>query len=279
MSYNNIYFYNNFHNGDVFYSREFVRDIMNKINSKYYYIHSNDFSILKDFPIEQINITSPDNNSFITIKDNDLFINTWIGNSRAKYLLSQCSLLSNYRMYSDIYKELGLEIDNIESYIPNVNFEFVNKENIDKSDISDSILICNNNVLSGQAHNFNFDPIIDSLSDKFKDKKFIITNNTNIIKDNVMLAENIIGYSNNNLLEISYLSRKTNIIIGRASGPFCFTHIKDNINDENKIFICFASVENNCKWIPDKYSKAKQYWSSNYSNIIEYIEKIIINNE
>jgi len=54
----NIYFYNNYHNGDVFYSKEFVRDIKSKIGKEHYYIHNNNPAILKDFDIKQINLTN-----------------------------------------------------------------------------------------------------------------------------------------------------------------------------------------------------------------------------
>ena len=39
-----IYFYNTFHNGDVHYSRTFVRDIMNKLgDNDYYYLRDTQF--------------------------------------------------------------------------------------------------------------------------------------------------------------------------------------------------------------------------------------------
>lgn len=44
-----IYFYNNFHNGDIHYSRTFVKDIMSKLgDNDYCYLHNCDPSILKD---------------------------------------------------------------------------------------------------------------------------------------------------------------------------------------------------------------------------------------
>lgn len=274
----NIYFYNNFHNGDVFYSKEFVRDIKNKIGSDHYYIHLNDFSILKDFDIKQIRDITPDKTLSVSKKYDKLYINTWIGQQSSKYLKYNCSLKSNYLLYSDIYKTLELEIEPISFYIPSVDFtKIININNYFYN--KKSVLICNNDVHSGQSVNFDFDPIIDKISDIFKDVEFIITNNTKIIKPNVINASHIIGLNYNNLLEISYLSTKTDTIIGRASGPYCFTHIRDNMNNPNKTFIAFSNDENEGKWVSETESQAKQYWSNNYNieYITNYIQEIIKN--
>ena len=90
-----IYFYNNYHNGDVFYSKEFVRDIKKQIGLSHHYIHRNNPSILKDFDISQIKGYIP-NTSSLSKKDNNLYINTWVGQNDAKYLKYDCSLKSNY---------------------------------------------------------------------------------------------------------------------------------------------------------------------------------------
>lgn len=284
-----VYFYNNYHNGDIHYSKEFVREIMSKIGLKHYYIHNNDKSILKDFSIEQIKSQTPaDNLSVSKNKNNDIFINTWIGQNGAKYLLHDCSLKSNYLMYSDIYKTLGLEIQPIGYYIPQVDFDKINwsspicsarKSNIDLFlQGKKCILICNNDVWSGQSPNFDFDPIVDHISNNFKDITFILTNKTNISKENVTNVSNIVGFDKN-LVEISYISTKTDIIIGRASGPFCFTHIQENMSNSNKIFVSFCAKENEGKWVPDSESVAKQYWFNSFdkNDIINKIENIIKN--
>lgn len=276
-----IYFYNNFHNGDVFYSKEFARDIKNKIGSEHYYIHGNDFSILKDFEIPQIRLNTPHQNLSISKKDNELYINTWIGQNGAKYLVYNCSLKSNYLLFSDIYKTLGIEIEPIGFYVPKVDFTKINKENIDNFFISKTktVLFCNNLVNSGQAENIDFTPIIENIADKFKDITFIVTNNINIFKDNVIMVKDLIGYDINNLLEISYISTKSDIIIGRGSGPFCFSHIQDNMKDVNKTFIVFTHKEDEGKWVPDTESVAMQYWYNtfNTNDITNYIESIIKN--
>lgn len=271
----NVYFFNNYHNGDVFYSKEFVKDIKSKIGKNHYYIHNNDFSILKDMDIEQIKKPTPKNDISVLQIENDIYINTWIGQQQSKYLSSGCNLNANYNIFCDIYEQLNIEINQIEYYIPSVDFQKVQTLNINNfiNQNKKYILICNNNVHSGQSENFNFDPIIDYLSTVYPDLMFIISNNTNLNKNNIFNFSNIGGITNN-LLEISYISTKCDVIIGRASGPYCFTHIKENIKNPNKNFIGFSYGEAESKWVSDNNCQAKQYWSNDFteSSIINLIE-------
>lgn len=67
-----ILFYNDWHNGDIHMSREYVKDLMSVLGqNEYFYYHTNNNSILSD--IDNLKYT---NNKNITT---DLNINTWIG--------------------------------------------------------------------------------------------------------------------------------------------------------------------------------------------------------
>jgi hypothetical protein len=275
----NVYFFNNYHNGDVFYSKEFIKDIKSKIGKNHYYIHSNDFSILKDIDIEQIRKPTPKNDVSVIQIGDDLYINTWVGQQQAKYLNETgCNLNANYNVFCDIYDQLNLKINPIKYYIPKVDFEKVETQNIDNfiQPNKKYVLVCNNNVWSGQSENFNFYPIIDNLSNIYPNIIFIMTNDIFLIKDNIINVDNILGF-NKNLLEISYISTKTDVIIGRASGPFCFTHISDNMENENKILIGFSYKERESKYIADNNCQAKQYWYNVFENnsIINNINNIL----
>jgi uncharacterized protein YukE len=218
--------------------------------------------------IEQIRKPTPKNEISVLQIENDIYINTWIGQQQSKYLSSGCNLNANYNIFCDIYEQLNIEINQIEYYIPSVDFQKVQTLNIDNfiNQNKKYILICNNNVHSGQSENFNFDPFIDYLSTVYPDLMFIISNNTNLNKNNVFNFSNIGGITNN-LLEISYISTKCDVIIGRASGPYCFTHIKENIKNPNKNFIGFSYGEAESKWVSDNNCQAKQYWSNNFDEL------------
>jgi hypothetical protein len=274
----NVYFFNNYHNGDVFYSKEFIKDIKNKLGINHYYCHNNDFSILKDVDVDQIRKYTPHNDTSVIQIGDDLYINTWIGQQNFKYLTYGCSLKSNYILFCDIYNQLNISINPMEFYIPTVDFQKIETKNIDNFIQSNKryVLVCNNSVWSGQSENFDFDPIIDYLSNIYPNITFIMTNDSFLQKSNIITVNNILNYSNN-LLEISYLSTKVDVIIGRASGPFCFTHIKENMENPNKIFICFSYYENESKWILDKNCQAKQYWSNIFDDLFirKYLKNIL----
>jgi len=80
-------------------------------------------------------------------------------------------------------------------------------------------------------------------------------------------------YKNNfDLNEISYLSTFCDVIIGRGSGPYCFSHVKKNIFNENKTYISVCSDKNNGVIYQ---GKATNIWSNNYNQneIIKLIKK------
>lgn len=80
--YDYLTFYSNYGNGDIFESREFVREMMQSISAKeYYYAHSKNGRMFADIPnLKYTEITTfmDDRKSFFKL-DNSLFINTWIG--------------------------------------------------------------------------------------------------------------------------------------------------------------------------------------------------------
>lgn len=284
ISVENLFFYNHFHNGDVHYSQEFVKDICSQIDFKNcYYLHNNTSKLLKHIPYIKnlkINDNCIDKESIIK-KNNDLYINTWMGQKEFKfYNMKQCSLYSNYELYKEIYNELGLTIKNIEYYIPTIDYTYYDIKNIDKylrNNNRHKILISNGNVLSGQSNNFDFNPIIIQLANEFKDVDFILTNNNNnkIQHDNVLYTSDIIMSTENDLNEISYLSLFCDIIIGRCSGPYCFTQVKRNFYNNKKTFIGFCNSKWECEFYNSKTYNV--FWYNEYNDVYNKIHNHINN--
>jgi hypothetical protein len=254
---------------------------MSKINAnEYYYEHNYDNSILKDITnlnIQRITNLSVNTKEQVIQNGDNLAINTWIGQNNFIYLKHNCSLYSNYEMYKDIYLKLNINIENIEYYIPTINFNYIEKNNIDNfiTDNKIKIFISNGDVLSGQSLNFDFNLIINYLSELYPNVLFILTDSKNkIVKHNIFYTDDIIKIQSD-LNEISYLSTKCDIIIGRASGPFCFTHIQENLLDDKKVFIGISNTENESNWF--KSNVCKQLWTNNYdyNNILNLINSEI----
>ena len=258
-----IYFYNTFHNGDVHYSRSFVRDIMNKLgNNDYCYLHNNNPSILKDFP------DLKHDNSFISFdnwdlvskypisyfgqiikNDDNLFINTWIGqqgwitkngsnrNRDDRY----CSLYSHYELYEDIFYTLSIPIEKIDFYLPKIDFNYIEKNNIDnfiyESKFKYKILLVNNFPRTIRIE-IDMNNVADILSIKYPEILFILTEKAYLNRENIAYTSDIIKLQSD-LNEISYLSKFCDIIVGRPSGPYSFCIIEDNFI-KNKTFITIS---------------------------------------
>jgi len=292
---NNIFFFNSWRNGDVHVSRSFIIDIMNKLpNNNYYYIQNPNYTsdfILKDIKMMKIpsySIDKVDSNSSITKIGDDIFINTWYGQSGFKYFensyspnkANDCSFYILYNIFKDVYKFLNIEIENFENYLPEIIFENLEKTKIDiflnNSNFEKKILICDNPVQSGQSLNFDFKPIIKELSSRYKKYAFISTSNNNGISDNTFSTNNIIGLKFD-LNEISYLSTHCDVIVGRSSGPYTFSLTKQNIMNENKKFVAFTNNKIVALGLKDGDYKCQLNWSNDYSHdnvlkkIIEFI--------
>jgi hypothetical protein len=127
----NIIFFNNYHNGDIHLSRKFIIDIMSKFKcDNYYYHHFNDATLLKDIVnLQHINRNDLRylNNEQIINNVNELIINTWVGQVNAKYLHltdKSCSLYTYYEMFKDIYIKLNIKIENIDYYLPDIDWNY-----------------------------------------------------------------------------------------------------------------------------------------------------------
>jgi hypothetical protein len=132
----NLYFFNfKAHNGDLHYNREFVKDIINKIDCDEYYLLQNmSEKLLLD--IDKLKFGQLNNNCFINettyIINNDIYINIHPGrNIIERMIISQnehneiyggaLSLDYYYQIFSIIYNKLNIKISGIYQYIPDIN--------------------------------------------------------------------------------------------------------------------------------------------------------------
>jgi hypothetical protein len=266
--------FNNYHNGDVFYSRLVVQNLVDIFNIEYY--HSTVLSQFEDIDnVKEFNYLCP---SFY--ENTSLKFDTWVGQNNCEFLKDTlCSFYTGKKILINIFNQLGLSIPKDEDLLPYVIYDKLKHIDSVKNKLSNydnfinKILISNNNVQSGQSLNFDFDPIINILSDIYPKHLFLVTNPTSIIKNNVIHIKDI-TVNSFDLLYISFISTKCDIIIGRASGPYCYCHVKENLMDKNKTFISFT--HNDIEGIWYRESKAKQIWSNKYDtkNILD-----VINNE
>ena len=278
---NTIELYNHHHNGDVFYSRVLVNSLLNDYNIIFY--HNLNTSLFSDLNGVTEIYGIPNHMSKENTDIDNKIINTWIGQQKLKFLLSQnpgCNFNNYFELVKVILSRLNLPIKDKYDHLPTINFigvpnyeDILNQMLNLKNNYKKITLISNGNVHSGQSSNFNMDNTIIRLSDNNKDCLFLITHNINQDKSNIIYVNNITKILPD-LLQIGVISTFCDIIVGRASGPHCFTHIKENLIDKNKTFISFTNNHTEGKWFLD--SKSKQIWSNDYTNENVYN---LINNE
>ncbi len=268
-----IQVYNHLHNGDLFFSRGLLKLLSQKYEVIMY--HNNNTPLFSDLSyVEEIKGIPSE---FLPETDSSQIayngvINAWIGQGGLHYHSRQpygCTFENYFEIIKDVARYLQLKISNTEDYLPEVNFNKI--ENFDK--ITDKmnnfklnyrkiILISNGDVMSEQSVNFNFTEIVDELSKKYNDYLFLLTKKTSLINENVIYTESI-TQTLPDLLQISLISLFCDVIIGRDSGPYCFTHVKDNILNPNKKYICFSN--NKQSGIFYSNSKVDFTWSNNYN--------------
>jgi len=261
--------YNHFHNGDIFFSRIIIRALIDYYDINYYHNLNTpllididglvEFSGIPNFPINDCEAKNK-------------IVNTWIGQKNMSYVNAVnhgCSSANYFKLCTDILDELSVTHDYDEEYLlPTINYSLIEKPDNVINLVSDNtfrkkILFSNGDVHSGQSSNFNFEPIIEFLSEKHSDVLFLLTQKTNINKENVIHTCDLTEIKPD-LLLISYISSFCDIIVGRASGPYCYSQTKENLLSEDKTFIAFCGNINEGKF----YDKLKSnfVWSNNYSN-------------
>ncbi len=267
----NVIFYNHFGNGDIFESREFVKEYMEKIPAdNYYYAHGKPKKILADMPELQFTEVTDvmDAMHAATITDDVMYINTWIGRD-GKFVLPGigCVVESLYYMHNEILGALGLELlkKEIIEYIPSIDYSYYQTDTIDafcqKYD-NRKVLISNGPVHSNQANNFDFTEPIKMLAKSFPNIMFLVTSLTDIVMDNVFFTSDIIRAKNGfDLNEISYLSLFCDTHIGRNSGPHVFAQVRENWNDHNKVTLSFTYTKMASHFVYKLPTAMEKRWS------------------
>jgi len=274
-----LVFYSCGNNGDIHYSKNFVKDIANRIPVQTEYHIKCHPSILKDLQMTIKPFNYPDfvQHELVYVEDEkSLLVNTWIGSSNAKFILNEigCSLTANYEKYKNIYKYLGLEINEPSTYVPEIDWNICDKQGVDyfikNNPYKKYVIICNGPVMSGQSLNFDLNPIVQQLAVSNPDICFFMSNPDNkIYAANIHYTSDIIKTNGSDLNEIGYIGTKCNLIVGRASGPFCFCHNKTNLFDATKTFLAVTNYKTDGWWaLPEQLptNQAIQLWTNKFDN-------------
>jgi hypothetical protein len=255
-----VFFYNFWHNGDLHLARGLIKRTVeilkeNKICNEFEYFHSCNYKTVLDIPgVIQKNSSPNFLPNFIGsrpfIKDNALYINTWVrsGEYMSKYGLTFDCLYFSFK--DCLFEHLGIDLSKEDPMLcfPEIDYSKYDiskiKYDCERPVYKNMVLVCNNNVESLQSHNFSFDSILGALSVSHPNSLFVITNYSSIVNNlnNVFFFEDLFPNLRGvcNLNEISYFANYCKVIVGRASGPFTFCFTKDKLFDSKKSFISFS---------------------------------------
>jgi len=271
---NTINFFNCFHNGDMFVSKEFIRQIVNDLpDFNFGYYHLNHPKTTKDLLIPHLGAPKFKENIKFVEDDKVLNVNSWIGAYHPVHASEPPIFWNggiNYLCLYDTWKfifnkinsyfETNLKIkDSPNDYIPTINYDLFDVSECDKflGERKDSkkILFSNGSAMSGQSFAYDMSKIIIDFALKYQQHDFICTSKFEADLENIFFTDDIFksddeffetkvpwnNRSNNNcdLNEISYLSRSCDLIVGKNSGPFIYCMTKENFMDPSKYIISF----------------------------------------
>jgi hypothetical protein len=297
-NFGSLVFYNNFNSGDLHVVRSLIKYVVNNFDGfKFRLQHPRDEKVLFDLglPLSWEPVVNKFDHRGYYVKYGDLYINTqYLAYNGQYFNIYSATILTAWSIFGRaLYDVFGYSLPkNYVQFLPQIDYTKYQISNmIDISYSNNNIIICNNDFMSEQSSQFDFNPVIKTLSQNNPDKTFYISNKTNVVGDNIKYVSDIINDPSItcDLNEISYLSTKCKFIIGRNSGPHTFCYVKENIMDNNKHFISFSPPSGLYgsepkKWIDfgvsrfleqDEHAHFHNLLCDNEKNRIEKIDVII----
>lgn len=257
-----ICFFNRYHNGDVFAGKGYMQELMRQHPQlKYQHAQVNSPKTMADLPAEHRSAESLPKDMIDSYRFGDLeeafYVNTWIGcygNSVIPVGEEHANWPSLYTMWMIIYDAIetayGIKIErtaDVSKYVPETNWSVYNTAPALQflGQTQRMVLLCNGLVRSTQSNLGTMGPIIDELTHNYPDIKFVCTTKFDTTdyanKDRIFFTDDIFkGVAGGDINEIAFLSTRAEVIVGKNSGPFMFTHIKENIFDPNKAFVSLS---------------------------------------
>lgn len=257
---NNIVFFNQYHNGDCFVGKGWVRNIMQQLpDINFKYAHKNHADIIKDLGCEHValkDIPEIDRMVRIAQSDDTLYINTWCGAFQGELFgyHQHSNYIIQHRMY-EMYCEqlttiLGRRVTqstNPHDYLPEIDF---NQYNVDGtldflSRHGRINLFCNGPANSGQSSVGDLSFTIDYLCREFPQEIFVATHDVGLKHDNLYYTADIFKLDSD-LNQIAFLSQRASLIVGKNSGPYSYCQFKRNMERDDVTFFCFGKLLTDC---------------------------------
>ena len=290
-----IRFYNHWHTGDVFHAKGYLQDLQRqRPDIEWTYAHVNHPKLMQDIAKFDTMPDITDNLKGFVDSDNVLNINTWIGAYGWEVMPrgeDHANWPSIHRMFAQIYAELAaagiavtFDMANTYRYMPTTDFSKFDiaaaNAFLDATDGRSRVLFCNGLVRSAQSQLGLMEHVIETLAQEFPDHVFIATARFDTLLDNIHFTADIFDLDND-VNEIAYLSTHSNIIVGKNSGPFMYTHIQDNFWSADTTFLSLSHRPSDCypcHWAwPTDACRYIHHSSDDQSRITEILREVMKN--
>jgi hypothetical protein len=220
------------------------------------YWHNNNPKIIRDLGLTQKPLTAIKPGYQFNINGPNreiLYVNTYLGVYGDICLqYGGCNPYSLTESWQKIFNEINTFADsnltvkeNFDYYVPEIDYNQYDVANIDRFfetiKVDRCVLFCNDEPLSSQSFVGDMKDIIVHFASQYSATTFFCTKRFDTTLPNIVFTDHLTNRvrDGNDLNEISYLSTKCNAIIGRNSGPFVFSEIKENFQNPRKHFLSF----------------------------------------
>ena len=254
-----IIFFNQFHNGDCFVGKGYVRDMMEQLpDIEFSYAHNNHPDIVKDLnciPLQLGNIPPMDRMTRVAESPDKetVYVNTWVGCWQGvKFPFGEHI---NFQRLHSIWQEYFAYFkldwnDEPDYYLPEIDYSCYDVSGADNwlklHKDQRMVLFCNGTANSGQSDMGDFKYSIGHLASEFPDINFVCTSPTSLEAANIYYTRDINAGLESDINQIAYLSQWSNLIIGKNSGPFSYAQNRANLMDSRRTFFNFSKLPTDC---------------------------------
>lgn len=251
-----LIFFNQFHNGDCFVGKGYVKELMaNLPGVEFAYAHNNHKDILKDLNIEHLGLNNiPPMDRMTKVAESPdketVFVNTWVGCWQGeKFPYGQhINFTRLHEIWREYFKYFNIDFKkSFHEYLPTIDFNYFDLGDGPKfvEDGAPIILFCNGPANSGQSMVGDMAVCISAIAEHFPDYKIVLTHSVDVKAPNIFNVRPIFN-QDSDLNQISWLASKSKLIIGKNSGPFSYCQSKDNLLNPDLTFLNLSVLPTDC---------------------------------
>lgn len=254
-----IVFFNQFHNGDCFVGKNYVREIVRQLpDVEFSYAHGNHPDIVRDLGLKHLSLDqipaldrmtrvgqSPDQET--------TYINTWVGCWQGTLFNfgEHINFVRLHNIWREYFKYLKLDfVEDPNYYLPVIDYT---QYEVAQADVwfaqqGDrlSVLICNGSANSGQSRVGDLSACVSKLAAELPGVNFVLTQKLNITAANIYYTDDIFAGQENDLNQIAYLAGGCDLIVGKNSGPFSYCQNAANLMNNTLTFLNLSILATDC---------------------------------